>query len=243
MTVSTISQEAISPAVQTSNGPRRNQSWVLRNGHAVTATIGSVLKLKCSYCNVFVSYNNYSSSPMKRHLETRHMIHMRSPRRGEVQFSSDLMNLHFHTSIQFSTERLRDLLLDMLIDCKLPFQIVERVSFRALLDYLHSCTPGQMIIPSGDTVRNQLLRMYELKSIKIKDVLSRQRWISYTADLWTSPWKVPYFGVTAHWINDDWKKEEVKIAFNRVEGRHTGAFYTTGHQLTTNTNQMEKVNT
>ena len=84
-----------------------------------------------------------------------------------------------------------------------------------------------MIIPSGDTVRNQLLRMYELKSIKIKDVLSRQRWISYTADLWTSPWKVPYFGVTAHWINDDWKKEEVMIAFNRVEGRHTGAFYTT----------------
>ena len=113
---------------------------------------------------------------------------------------------------------MRDLQLDILIDCKLPFQIVERVSFRALLAYLPSCTPGQMIIPSGDAVRNQLLRMYELKSIKIKDVLSRQRWISYTADLWTSPWKVPYFGVTAHWINDDWKKEEVMIAFNRVEG-------------------------
>ncbi|KAI9276489.1 hypothetical protein BC943DRAFT_340987 [Umbelopsis sp. AD052] len=63
--------------------------------------------------------------------------------------------------------------------------------------------------------------MYEEKSHQIKAILRGQRWISYTADLWTSPWKVPYFAITAHWINDEWKKNEVIIAFNRVEDKHT----------------------
>ncbi|KAI9286447.1 hypothetical protein BC943DRAFT_20240 [Umbelopsis sp. AD052] len=135
MTVSTTSQEAHLPSVR-SLGPRRNQSWVLRNGHAVTVTINSVLKLKCIYCNAFVSYNNYSSSPMKRHLATRHMIDIQSPRRGDAQFSGDFTNEQFHSSVQFSADKLRYLLVRMAVDCKLPFQFIESVSFRSVVDYL-----------------------------------------------------------------------------------------------------------
>jgi hypothetical protein len=162
---------------------------------------------------------------MKRHLECRHTIHMRSPRRGDAQPSSDIMNIPFNASPQFSTERIRDLLLAMLMDCQLPFQIVERESFRALVHYLNSCAPGKPVIPSSDTIRNQMLRLYDSKLVTVKDMLCKQRWISYTADLWTSPWNASYFRITAHWINDDWNKGEVMIAFNRVEDRLTGAFY------------------
>ncbi|KAI9281401.1 hypothetical protein BC943DRAFT_133444 [Umbelopsis sp. AD052] len=177
MTVSTTSQEAHLPSVR-SLGPRRNQSWVLRNGHAVTVTINSVLKLKCIYCNAFVSYNNYSSSPMKRHLATRHMIDMQSPRRGDAHFSGDFMNEHFHSSVQFSADKLRYLLVRMAVDCKLPFQFIESVSFRSVVDYLRSCTPGKAVLPSSDTFRRQMLDMYEEKSLQIKAILRGQRWIS-----------------------------------------------------------------
>ncbi|KAG2171907.1 hypothetical protein INT44_006697 [Umbelopsis vinacea] len=158
LTVSTTSQEAHLPSVR-SLGPRRNQSWVLRNGHAVTVTINSVLKLKCIYCNAFLRY----------------------------------------------------LLVRMAVDCKLPFQFIESVSFRSVVDYLRSCTPGKAVLPSSDTFRRQMLDMYEEKSLQIKAILRGQRWISYTADLWTSPWKVPYFAITAHWINDEWKKKELLL--------------------------------
>jgi hypothetical protein len=157
------------------------------------------------------------------------MIDMQSPRRGDAQFSGDFMNEHSHSSVQFSADKLRYLLVRMAVDCKLPFQFIESVSFRSVVDYLRSCTPGKAVLPSSDTFRRQMLDMYEEKSHQIKAILRGQRWISYTADLWTSPWKVPYFAITAHWINDEWKKKEVIIAFNRVEDKHTGTF--TGIEL------------
>jgi hypothetical protein len=30
--------------------------------------------------------------------------------------------------------------------------------------------------------------------------------ISYTVDFWTSPWQDAFMSITAHWIDNDWKK-------------------------------------
>ncbi|KAG2175298.1 hypothetical protein INT44_007786 [Umbelopsis vinacea] len=88
---------------------------------------------------------------MKRHLATRHMIDMQSPRRGDAQFSSDFLNEHFHSFVQFSADKLRYLLVRMAVDCKLPFQFIESVNFRSVVDYLRSCTPGKAVLASSDT--------------------------------------------------------------------------------------------
>jgi predicted adenine nucleotide alpha hydrolase (AANH) superfamily ATPase len=66
------------------------------------------------------------------------------------------------------------------------------------------------------TLRNRILRCFDLKFEVVKRILKAQDWISYTTDVWTSPWKVSYLGITAHWIDCDWKKKDVLIAFSPI---------------------------
>jgi hypothetical protein len=71
--------------------------------------------------------------------------------------------------------------------------------------------------------------------LKIKEELHAQPWISYTTDVWTSPNMVPFMSITAHWIDEEWNKREVLIAFEEIRGIHTGGFsihYSNGNRST-----------
>jgi len=49
--------------------------------------------------------------------------------------------------------------------------------------------------------------MYMDYSTKIKTLLSKNASkISITADLWTFDDRQPYFGITAHMVNDNWER-------------------------------------
>lgn len=42
----------------------------------------------------------------------------------------------------------------------------------------------------ADILRNRILRCFDQKFEDVKRILKAQDWISYTTDVWTSPWKV-----------------------------------------------------
>jgi hypothetical protein len=46
--------------------------------------------------------------------------------------------------------------------------------------------------------------------------------ISITIDTWTSPNYIAFLGITAHWINKNWKLEELLIEFAHLQGPHSG---------------------
>lgn len=46
--------------------------------------------------------------------------------------------------------------------------------------------------------------------------------ISITIDAWTSPMKQDFLGVTAHWIDEQWKQQEMVLGFESLSGPHTG---------------------
>ena len=56
----------------------------------------------------------------------------------------------------------------------------------------------------------------------MKNRLSGLQKISLTIDAWTSPFKQDFLGVTAYWISDDWKHEEMILGFESLSGSHTG---------------------
>jgi hypothetical protein len=46
--------------------------------------------------------------------------------------------------------------------------------------------------------------------------------ISFTFDGWTSAIMRAYIAVTTHYINDDWELKSELLAFEELEGSHTG---------------------
>ena len=59
----------------------------------------------------------------------------------------------------------------------------------------------------------------ELQTITLMENIKK---ISLTVDAWTSPFQDDFLGVTAHWIDDNWRQKELVIGFEPLNGTHTG---------------------
>jgi hypothetical protein len=162
---------------------------------------------------------------MIAHLVRQHAITENSPARAENDvFANPLMNSFFPRlqNITFSTEEWDRLTVEYIIEGKLPLTTVELPSFSTLINYARLSPHAEIKIAGADTLRNRMLRYFDQTFEKVKSILKAQDWISYTTDVWTSPWKASYMGITAHWIDSDWKKKDVLIAFSPILGSHTG---------------------
>lgn len=115
----------------------------------------------------------------------------------------------------------RRLLTSFLIDSNSSFHIVESQSFNKLMHYCNSLVPTL----SHQTVARDLQSMHaELKPIIVerfaKHIASGGCFI-ITLNAWTSGNKIPYLGITAHWMDLDWDLNDTVIGFKRLHGSHT----------------------
>jgi hypothetical protein len=95
----------------------------------------------------------------------------------------------------------------MLIECKLLFTFVEKSSVQRFLHFCQSAKSAASVdSSSGDTVSNWIKEAYNREFAKILMELQFEENISYTVDFWTSPWQDAFMSITAHWIDNDWKK-------------------------------------
>ena len=103
------------------------------------------------------------------------------------------------------------------------FELVEKPSFRALLQYQRP-TMVPRDIPHAQTVADEIYA----KALRVKGLL-REKFrnldsaISFTFDAGTSQASDPYLTVTGHWIDKTWTLHEQILAFSLIEGSHTGA--------------------
>jgi hypothetical protein len=78
-------------------------------------------------------------------------------------------------------------------------------------------------IISPDTLKRRILDLYETKKKEKMDVLVRNTSkISFTTDCWTSPNKLAFMGVTAHWVNEEFEICCITLAFKPLPAKHTG---------------------
>lgn len=45
--------------------------------------------------------------------------------------------------------------------------------------------------------------------------------LSFTLDGWTSPFHTSFLGVTAHWLDDQWRHQDLTVGFEPLSGSHT----------------------
>ena len=113
-------------------------------------------------------------------------------------------------------ETLKDALVYFLADCDLPIALVEKKSFRDLLQLLNhnSNTFGRTCISAHLT--KTFIRTSE--TIKMK-YISTQKYLSFTEDAWTSPNVTAFMAITVHFINDDFEMKDLTLAVPYVQGK------------------------
>jgi|SRR5215471_16880971 len=76
---------------------------------------------------------------------------------------------------------------------------------------------------SADTISNNILNAFKHEKSQIKKKLQDAPGkISLTLDGWTSRNQIPFLGITAHWIDENWKLNQITLEFQPLEGPHSG---------------------
>ena len=101
----------------------------------------------------------------------------------------------------------------------ITFSQVESTHFRRFLEVLSP----RLARSSGNTVRNWIITEFKQKQKQIKAQLdSSKRSIHLTFDLWTSPNHLSIVGVHGHFINSQYKVDNVMLGLRRLQGPHSG---------------------
>lgn len=78
-------------------------------------------------------------------------------------------------------------------------------------------------MPLRDAARRLVLTEYDRREKIVKRLLSNnQGKISFTIDGWTSYEGRSYYGITAHFVGDDWKLHSMAVDFVPALGEHSG---------------------
>src|SRR3989440_5987391 len=107
-------------------------------------------------------------------------------------------------------------LVEWIIINQYPFTIVEELKF---IDYIHILNSDTVLI-SADTIKRRIIDLYTANIVKMQesfqDILGK---ISFTLDVWTSPFTKSFLAITAHYIDKDWKLRNVLVDFIQIFGK------------------------
>jgi hypothetical protein len=101
----------------------------------------------------------------------------------------------------------------------MPFIVAESRVFRMMVERLR---PGATV-PSATTVKRAVMAMFHDERARWRAILQEvPGTISFTVDMWTAPNMEPFLGITAHWINKEWRLQSVLLDLVSIEGPHRG---------------------
>jgi hypothetical protein len=114
-------------------------------------------------------------------------------------------------------------LIKFMITSVQPFTLVEEEEFR---EYVRFLSQGSKLaeLPSARTVRRRIAEQFkECKGNLTLEMANNDSKISCVIDCWTSANQIPFQGVVAMWISEEWELETRLIDLTHLPGSHTGA--------------------
>ncbi|WCJ26810.1 Zinc finger BED domain-containing protein DAYSLEEPER [Euphorbia peplus] len=111
-----------------------------------------------------------------------------------VSETADSEDAHF--------QEFRKLLAGFIVVGGLPFEMVESKSFN---DFMHALNP-KFKLPSAESFTEYCYRLYLDEKLKLQKFLAINcQSVCLTTDAWTSVQGITHLGITAHFIDEDWK--------------------------------------
>ena len=100
-----------------------------------------------------------------------------------------------------------------------PFTIVEEPSF---IELVHSLCPNAELF-SADIIKRKIMELYNGNISQIQKFLQETPGkLSFTMDIWTSPSVKAFLAITTHYIDKNWKLQNILVDFIQIFGSHSG---------------------
>ena len=122
------------------------------------------------------------------------------------------------TSAPITQARLDKLILNYIVQCMRPLSTVEDKSFVELVEGLQQKPPKKVMTRKTLSVRLNEAHHNMLQCLR--DKLVSASYVCTTADIWSTNNK-SYFGVTVHWLSDDFQRCSAVLGCRRFKGSHT----------------------
>lgn len=176
-------------------------------------------KLSCSCNHCGTVYKCHASkngtSTLRQHL-------VRCPRKPKASGQQTELSLQAGygevATWKYDAKLICDALTRMIIECELPFRLVEHPRFK---EFVAALNP-RWKVPSRPTVRKNILDLYEEVKKKLKKIFQNNgSKVSLTTDTWTSEQRQSYMVITAHFIDTDWTLQKKIINFTTIRS-HKG---------------------
>ena len=214
---------------------RHSAIWQAPHGYEICRRDGADVRWLCGHCKKHTTYRANSTTNMREHLVNRHslqfdddgnLVQKPSGKRkslsvAELQQAAATKRFRPATT-QKEGEEMRRRLLHWITTCHIPLSVVENQSFRSLLDCFNPRLTSELP-RSGDTVRSHVLQAFKASKITLtKHLHQAKSLINYSFDLWTSPGYHAVLGVTAHFIEASYHKQDIILGLRELGGPHSG---------------------
>ena len=119
-----------------------------------------------------------------------------------------------------SQAQFEEKLIQFIVLSEQPLLLVEEASFGNLLSALH---PDIKLFSRG-TLRRRICEYHQIYEEALRSTLQEVPGkIAISLDMWTTKTSfIPYLGVLAHWISQNWTRECVLLTFKYHPESHTG---------------------
>jgi hypothetical protein len=178
-----------------------------------------VIHFDCNYCSK--DFQGPSNSTLLKHLRSTHPKKCPELLREENKTKS-VRNFFSKTTMKqsFEPDVFMGKLLKWIIKTDQPFSCVDNEYFEDMMDYLKK----DITINSRRTIMRRLEELYSQMKGQLKERLNAfKSKYSITCDVWTSKNQLSFFGITIHFIDNEWKMQEHLLSFKYLESEHDGA--------------------
>lgn len=202
---------------------------------------------KCKVCQQNYSRKGKGTTSLKNHLQRKHQNEYESFRNEDGE--KKLLKENIQPSINLQTRKreysqtsfdsyvekakmwdntnpksikIDYLIAEMLALCDLPFQHVEELGFRRLMNHV---TPNYDL--KGRKYFTNLVcnELYNKVSVQIKSMLKNFEKMSFTADIWSdSTSGVSLLSLTCHGITQTFDRKNIVLRAEVLKDRHTGDY-------------------
>ena len=186
---------------------------------------------KCNYCRGetgVIKIVNGGTTSLKNHLKNHHNAILNGKLGPKQQRLEDVVLRKPKSDAEITR-----LLIRWIILRNHAFTEVEALSFRDLIEALN---PHYKVM-CAKTLKGNILNRFNNQQAKLRIMLDQlDSRVSFTLDAWTAPNNTAYLGMTAHYIDSEWRMVALTMDFVPLSGSHTGvnlyaAFKNTLEQL------------
>ncbi|RYR49487.1 hypothetical protein Ahy_A07g035995 [Arachis hypogaea] len=155
----------------------------------------------------------YGTSTLKHHLDRCVKIDFEDIGQTLIEMQNKMGALKIDNHVS------REIFAAFVIDCDVPFSIVDNKKFRNWVKYI-SPTLGLI---TRNTLKEDVLKIYLREKEKFKStLLAIPNRVCLISDLWTSITTEDYLYLTAHFVDLNWKLQSKILSFCHMPPPHTG---------------------